>query len=127
MLKRASTTFARISERVPRPSVSDLDQGKREFETGRWSKAYRLFQTVLRDHGREARTLEVQMLMAHCLAKMGEPEEAEVHLLEAKEELSQRDQALLAVFEAAWKELEDTRRLTPAELKRRRELARGEN
>lgn len=126
MSRRASTTSARTSERAQRPDVGDLEQGKREFETGRWSKAYRLFQTVLRDHGREARTLEVQMLMAHCLARMGQPEEAEVHLLEVKEELSQRDQDLLAVFEAAWKELEDTRRLTPAELKRRREQANRE-
>jgi len=104
--------------------VNQYEQGKHEFETGRWSKAYRLFQTVLRDHAPEVEPREVRLLMARCLAMMGEPEQAEVQLLEVKPELSARDQALLQVFEAAWKDLEDTRRLTPAELKRRREQAK---
>lgn len=103
--------------------MSDFEQGKREFETGRWSKAYRLFQSVLRKHASGVEPREVRLLMARCLARMGEPDQAEAQLLEVKPELSQRDQALLEVFEAAWRELEDTRRLTPGELKKRREQA----
>jgi hypothetical protein len=61
--------------------------------------------------------------MARCLAKLGQPDEAESELNLLKAQLPQGDQELLEQFGVAWQELEDTRRLTKSELEARRKHA----
>lgn len=110
--------------------MSDIAKGKAEYETGRWSKAYSLFQRVVADsetEGTPRRTVhEVKVLMAHCLLQMGEPDRAESELLDVREQLSEADRELLRRFEATWREMEDTKRLTRAELEARRAKANAE-
>lgn len=110
--------------------MSDLDKGKAEFETGRWSKAYQLFQRVVAeqtDQSAPPRTMqEVKVLMARCLLQMGDPDRAEHELIDVREQLSPADRELVRRFEATWRELEDTRRLTRAELEARRAKAEAE-
>jgi thioredoxin-like negative regulator of GroEL len=108
--------------------VTDLDQGKDEYETGRWSKAYRLFQKALEGRNDSERQVkEVRLLMARCLVQMGEPDEAETTLKDVQAKLSNEDKELVEQFETAWREVEDTRKLGREELERRRAQAESEN
>ena len=66
------------------------------------------------------------MLMARCLTQMGEPEKAEAELEDVKPKLSPEDSELVREFETAWKEVEDTKRLSRDEIERRRATARAE-
>jgi thioredoxin-like negative regulator of GroEL len=107
--------------------VGDVEKAKSEFETGRWSKAYKLFQKALagrNDSSREA--AEVRVLMARCLAQMGEPEKAATELKDVKAVLTPTDKELLREFETAWREVEDTRKLDKTELERKRAEARAQ-
>jgi thioredoxin-like negative regulator of GroEL len=104
--------------------VNTYEQGRQEFETGRWSKAYRLFRLALKEEETEIRDRHgARVLMARCLAKLGQPDEAESELNLLKAQLPQGDQVLLEQFGVAWQELEDTRRLTKSELEARRKHA----
>jgi len=107
--------------------VGDIEKGKDEFETGRWSKAYALFQKALEGRNDSAREIaEVRLLMARCLAQMGEPEQAETELKDVKQRLSDQDAELVKEFERAWREVEDTRKLDKEEIARRRAAAKAE-
>jgi thioredoxin-like negative regulator of GroEL len=105
-------------------SSSPYDQGKQEYETGRWSKAFRYFKESLKD---TQRVSEVRILMARCLLGMGEPDKAELELKNVKQLLGDKDKEMLAAFEEAWRLLHDTRRLTPQELEARRRKASENN
>ncbi|MBX3461404.1 MAG: tetratricopeptide repeat protein [Planctomycetes bacterium] len=101
--------------------MTHIEQGRNEFETGRWSKAYRLFQQALHENEGSVRDRqEARLLMARCLAQLGEPEKAEAELKGVKPALSPEDNALLEQFEVAYQEVEDTKRLTRTELEERR-------
>jgi thioredoxin-like negative regulator of GroEL len=107
--------------------VGDVDKAKSEFETGRWSKAYKLFQKALAGRNDSSREVaEVRVLMARCLAQMGEPEKAETQLKELQPRLTPSDKELLREFENAWREVEDTRKLNKTELERKRAEARAQ-
>ena len=107
--------------------MTEIEEGKSEFETGRWSKAYRLFQKALEGRNDSTREVaEVRVLMARCLTQMGEPDKAETELKEVKPQLSPADAELVREFETAWREVEDTRRLGREEIERRRANARAE-
>jgi thioredoxin-like negative regulator of GroEL len=107
--------------------VGDVDKAKSEFETGRWSKAYKLFQKALAGRNDSSREVaEVRVLMARCLAQMGEPEKAESELKNLKPRLTPSDKELLREFETAWREVEDTRKLDKTELERKRAEARAQ-
>jgi len=99
-------------------------QAKQEYETGRWSKAFRHFKEALKD---TQRVSEVRILMARCLLEIGDPEKAEIELKNAKKLLSAKDKEMLDAFEEAWRLLNDTRRLTPRELEERRRKASENN
>lgn len=101
-----------------------FEQAKKEYETGRWSKAFRYFKESLKD---TQRVSEVRILMARCLLGMGEPDKAESELKSARRQLGDKDKEMLAAFEEAWKLLHDTRRLTPRELEERRRRAAENN
>ena len=101
---------------------SDFDKGRKEFETGRWTRAYTYFQKAVKD---EARAAEVRILMARCLLGMGDPESAERELKNVKKVLSDRDHELISHFEQAWSQMKETRKLTPAELEARRKASQG--
>ena len=103
---------------------NSFEEGKQEYETGRWSKAFRYFKESLKD---TQRVSEVRILMARCLLGMGEPDKAERELKNARQQLAEKDQEMLAAFEEAWKLLNDTRRLTPRELEERRRKAAESN
>lgn len=108
--------------------MTELEQGKSEYETGRWSKAYRLFQKSLAGRNESERQVkEVRLLMARCLVQMGDPDEAESTLKNVQSKLTPEEEDLVKQFEEAWREVEDTRRLTPAELAARRARAEAEN
>ena len=107
--------------------MTEIDKGKDEFETGRWSKAYALFQKS--PEGRNAserQVAEVRLLMARCLVQMGEPDQAETELRDVKPKLSPTDAELVKEFERAWTEVEDTRKLGKAEIEKRRAAAKAE-
>jgi len=101
-----------------------FEQGKKEYETGRWSKAFRYFKESLKD---TQRVSEVRILMARCLLGMGEPDKAESELKNAKLILGEKDKEMLNAFEEAWRLLHDTRRLTARELEERRKKAAENN
>lgn len=101
-----------------------FEQGKKEYETGRWSKAFRYFKESLKD---TQRVSEVRILMARCLLEIGEPDKAEAELKNAKQVLADKDKEMLQAFEEAWRLLHDTRRLTPRELEERRRKAAENN
>ncbi len=104
--------------------MNTYEQGRQEFETGRWSKAYRLFRQALKEEATEIRDrYGARVLMARCLAKLGQPDEAETELNRVKQQLPNSDHELLEQFGVAWQEVEDTRRLTKSELEARRKLA----
>lgn len=106
--------------------MGDVDKAKSEFETGRWSKAYKLFQKALAGRNESTREVaEVRVLMARCLAQMGEPDKAETELKDLKPILSPADNDLLRQFESAWREVEDTRKLDKKELARKQAEARA--
>lgn len=106
--------------------MGDVDKAKSEFETGRWSKAYKMFQKALAGRNDSSREVaEVRVLMARCLAQMGEPEKAESELKDVQPRLSPSDKELLREFETAWREIEDTRKLDKKELERKRAEARA--
>jgi hypothetical protein len=97
--------------------VTTYEQGRQEFETGRWSKAYRLFRQALKDEQTAVRDRHTaRLLMARCLTQLGDPDQAETELNQAKPELPRGDQQLLEQFTIAWQEVEDTRRLTKLEV-----------
>lgn len=101
--------------------MTKLDKGRNEFETGRWSKAYRLFQEALREKDGTVRDRqEARLLMARCLARLGEPDEAEAELNDVKPQLPPEDEKLIEQFGIAYQEVEDTKRLTRHELEARR-------
>ena len=100
--------------------MNAFEKGKEEYETGRWSKAYKLFRQAASERDSVE---EVRILMARCLLAMGDPVRAEQELRDVKEILSERDQELLIEFEKAWKSLEDTKLLDANELRHRRESA----
>lgn len=105
--------------------MGKLETGREEFDTGRWSKALKLFQEAMRDLPEGSPELrEVRVLMARCLARLGNADKAEEELLDVKESLTPGEEAMLAVFENAWRELEDTRRLTPAQVAKRRKSSK---
>ena len=107
--------------------MGEIEQGKSEYETGRWSKAYRLFQKALEGRNDSAREVaEVRLLMARCLAQMGEPEKAQTELKDVRDKLSPKDKELVNQFELVWREVEDTRKLDKAELARRKAEAQAE-
>ncbi|MCA8916838.1 MAG: tetratricopeptide repeat protein [Planctomycetes bacterium] len=107
--------------------MGELEQGKSEYETGRWSKAYSLFQKALEGRNDSAREVaEVRLLMARCLAQMGEPEKAQTELKDVRDKLSPKDKDLVNQFELVWREVEDTRKLDKAELARRKAEAQAE-
>jgi predicted negative regulator of RcsB-dependent stress response len=107
--------------------VGEVEKAKSEFETGRWSKAYRLFQKALAGRNDSSREVaEVRVLMARCLAQMGEPDKAVTELTDVKAKLSPQDSELVRQFETAWREVEDTRKLDKAELARKRAAAEAE-
>ena len=107
--------------------MTEIEQGKSEYETGRWSKAYQLFQKALEGRNDSAREVaEVRVLMARCLTQMGEPEQAESELKTVRPQLSEADKDLLNEFEVAWREVEDTRRLGKAEIERRKAEAKAQ-
>jgi len=107
--------------------LDEIDKAKDEFETGRWSKAYALFQKALEGRNDSAREVaQVRVLMARCLVQMGEPDKAETQLKDLRDKLSTSDQELLKQFETAWREVEDTRRLDKAEIERRKAAAKAE-
>jgi thioredoxin-like negative regulator of GroEL len=99
-------------------------EGKKEYETGRWSKAFRFFKESLKD---TVRVSEVRILMARCLMEIGEPDKAEAELKNARQTLADKDKEMLQAFEEAWRLLHDTRRLTPRELEERRRKAADSN
>ena len=102
--------------------MNEIEQGKSEFETGRWSKALSLFKKALDGRNDSAREVaEVKVLMARCLANLGDPDTAQGELEAVKPEIAPGDAELLNQFETAWREVEDTRRLTRQQLERRRE------
>ena len=101
-----------------------FEQAKKDYETGRWSKAFRYFKESLKD---TVRVSEVRILMARCLLEIGEPDKAEAELKNARQVLGEKDQEMLAAFEEAWRLLHDTRRLTPRELEERRRKANENN
>lgn len=104
--------------------MNEIEQGKSEFETGRWSKALRLFKKALEGRNDSAREVaEVKVLMARCLSQLGEPEQAEGELHSVKPVIPADDSELLEQFETAWREVEDTRRLKRQEIERRRAQA----
>ena len=108
--------------------TEEIEKGKSEYETGRWSKAYRLFQKALEGRNDSAREVaEVRLLMARCLAQMGEPEKAETELKDVRDKLSPADKELVNQFEVfSLVEGEDTRKLDKAELARRKAEAQAE-
>lgn len=107
--------------------MGEVEKGKSEFETGRWSKAYRLFQKALEGRNDSSREVaEVRVLMARCLAQMGEPDKAAGELQGIKPQLSASDSDLLRQFETAWREVEDTRKLDKKALARKQAEARAE-
>lgn len=107
--------------------MDEIDKAKDEFETGRWSKAYALFQKALEGRNDSAREVaQVRVLMARCLVQMGEPDKAETQLKDLRDKLSTSDHELLKQFETAWREVEDTRRLDKAEIERRKAAAKAE-
>jgi thioredoxin-like negative regulator of GroEL len=109
----------------PDANSDAVEKAKSEFETGRWSKAYKLFQKALAGRNDSTREVaEVRVLMARCLTQMGEPDKAETELKDLV--LSKRDNDLLRQFETAWREIEDTRKLDKKELARKRAEARAE-
>lgn len=107
--------------------MTEIEKGKDEFETGRWSKAYALFQKSLKGRNASEREVaEVRLLMVRCLVQMGEPDLAETELKDVKPKLSSGDTELVKEFERAWTEVEDTRKLDKAEIERRRAAAKAE-
>lgn len=107
--------------------MTEVEKGKDEFETGRWSKAYALFQKALEGRNDSPREVaQVRVLIARCLVQMGEPEQAESELKGVQPELSPGDTELVKEFERAWREVEDTRKLDKAEIERRRAAAKAE-
>lgn len=102
----------------------DLEQGRKEFETGRWTRAYKYFEKAVKD---DARAAEVRILMARCLLGMGDPDSAERELKNVRTLLSDRDHELIAHFEQAWSQMKETRKLNPAELEARRRAAQNQS